>query len=229
VSALCKALLVNDHVIAEVVEAELVVGSVCDVGVVSLLLLLLCLVVDYKPGCKAEEAVNTTHFLGAESRKIFVDRDDMNALAGKRIKVSGKGSDKRFSFTCFHLGNAPLMKNDAAHKLNAERTFAEDTVVSLSYDGKSVGENVVCRLSVGKALFEHIGHRAQLFVGHSPVPVRKILDSVNRRDDLLYLPLAVCSENFGYKAHLSNPFVSCKDLKSVIFLIQTIIHQFRPN
>ena len=121
------------------------------------------------------------------------------------------------------------MKNDAAHKLNAERTFAEDTVVSLSYDGKSVGENVVCRLSVGKALFEHIGHGAQLLVGHSPVLVRKILDSVNRRDDLLYLPLAVCSENFGYKTHLSNPFVSCKDLKSVIFLIQTIIQQFRPD
>ena len=74
------------HVVAEVVEAELVVGAVGDVGAV---LLALLGGRGLEPGDdqadgEAEEAVDRAHPLGVAAGEVVVDGDEMDALAAER-------------------------------------------------------------------------------------------------------------------------------------------------
>ena len=69
------------HVVAEVVETELVVGAVGDVGIVSLAALLVVEVVDDDAHAEAQQAVDGTHPGGVPVGQIIVHRDDVHALA----------------------------------------------------------------------------------------------------------------------------------------------------
>ena len=74
------------HVVAQVVEAELVVRAVRDVGGV-LAALLGRRGVDAREDeadLEAEEAVDATHPLGVEAGEVVVDRDEVDALAAER-------------------------------------------------------------------------------------------------------------------------------------------------
>jgi hypothetical protein len=72
----------------------------------------------------------------------------MHALACESVKVSGKGSGEGFTLTRLHFGNSSLMKYYSAEKLNAEGALAEYTVGGLSYERKSVGQNIVERFTL---------------------------------------------------------------------------------
>ena len=69
------------HVVAQVVEAEFVVGAVGDVGVVGVLALLVVEVVDDDAHLQAEGLVDAAHPLGVALGQVVVDRDDVHALA----------------------------------------------------------------------------------------------------------------------------------------------------
>ena len=72
------------HVVAQIVEAELVVGAVGDVAVVGLLALLVVEPVHDDAGGQAEEAVDLAHPFGVALGEVVVDRDHMHAAAGRR-------------------------------------------------------------------------------------------------------------------------------------------------
>ena len=76
------------HVVAQVVEAELVVGAVGDVAVVGLLALVVVEVVDDDADRHAQELVEPAHPLGVALGQVIVDGDDVDALA--RRARSGK-------------------------------------------------------------------------------------------------------------------------------------------
>ncbi len=61
VPALNHLLLVGDHIVAQVVKAELVVGAVGNIGGIRLFALLLVKVVDNQPDLKPEKAVYLAH------------------------------------------------------------------------------------------------------------------------------------------------------------------------
>ena len=70
------------HVVAQVVEAELVVRAVGDVGLVLLAALGRGLAGEDDAGGHAEGAEDAAHQLGLVAREVVVDRDDVHALAG---------------------------------------------------------------------------------------------------------------------------------------------------
>ncbi len=72
-SALDHVFEVELHVVAEVVEAELVVGAVGDVGGVGFTALLVVEVVDDDTDGEAEEAVDLAHPLGVALGEVVVD------------------------------------------------------------------------------------------------------------------------------------------------------------
>ena len=98
------------HVVAQVVEAELVVGPVGEVGRVGGPLE--HGVVDVGPDApdgEAQELVQPAHPLGVKGGQILVDRHDMHALSGQRIQIGRERRHQRLALAGAHLGDAPLM------------------------------------------------------------------------------------------------------------------------
>ena len=89
VAALHAILDLELHVVAQVVEAELVVGSVGDVGGVSGAALVVVEVVDDDADGEAEELVDLAHPLGVALGQVVVHRDHVDAVAGQRVQVAG--------------------------------------------------------------------------------------------------------------------------------------------
>ena len=112
VTALHVVREVELHVVAEVVEAELVVGAVGDVGGVGdLAFLVVQLVLDHADR-HAQKAVEPSHPLGVAAREVVVDGDDVNAFAGQGVQVCRQRRDERLAFAGLHLRDPAAMQDD---------------------------------------------------------------------------------------------------------------------
>ena len=131
------------HVVAEVVEAELVVGAVGDVGAVGFAALLVGEVVDDDADGEAEEAVDLAHPLGVALGEIVVDGDDVDAVAGEGVEVAGEGGDEGLAFAGLHLGDLALVEDHAADHLDVEVAHADDAAAGFADYGEGFGEDVV--------------------------------------------------------------------------------------
>jgi hypothetical protein len=170
--------LVGRHVVAQIVEAELVVRPIGDVAGVGFL------------------AVTRRHVLGAgllahgverdcEGRvvlqhgdadaqpdqhaavplrvtlgQVVVDCDQVNAAALDSVEVHRHGRDQRLTFTGLQLGDFALVQDGRADELHVERALAEPTVDRLAHDGEGLGQQVIQRLAVLEALAKLIRLRA---------------------------------------------------------------------
>ena len=84
-TALHLLLLVDHHVVPQIVKAHLVVGAVGDVGGIGGAALLVFEVVHNQTDRQPQIAVDLAHPFTVAACQIVVDRDDMHALAGQRI------------------------------------------------------------------------------------------------------------------------------------------------
>ena len=123
-AALHAVLDVELHVVAQVVEAELVVGAVGDVGGVGGAALVVVEVVDDDADGEAEELVDLAHPLGVALGQVVVDGDDVDAVAGERVEVAGERGDEGFAFAGLHLGDLALVEDHAADELDVEVAHA---------------------------------------------------------------------------------------------------------
>ena len=120
-----QILLVNGHVIAQIVKSELVVRHICDVAVISFLPLLAGHTVEDDADRQPHKLIDLSHPLRVTFGQIIVDCDDVDASSLKSIEVGGHGRYERLTFTGPHLRNAALVQNDAADQLHAERLHTE--------------------------------------------------------------------------------------------------------
>ena len=120
------------HVVAKVVETELVIGAVGDVGGIGDLPLGIGqLVLDHADG-HAEEPVHAAHPLGVAARQIVVDGDHVHALAGQRVEIRGQRGHERLALAGFHLGNPPAVQDDAADQLDVKVPHVQHAAASLA-------------------------------------------------------------------------------------------------
>ena len=153
------------HVVAQVVEAELVVGAVGDVaGVGRLALLVVELVHDHADG-EAEEPVDLAHPFGVALGQVVVHRDDVHALAFEGVEIDRQGGDQGLAFAGLHLGDLALVQDHAALQLHVEVALAERALGRLAHHGEGLDQEVVQGLALGQALAELGGLGAQLLVG----------------------------------------------------------------
>ncbi len=129
-----------DHVVAQVVEAEFVVGAVGDVGRVGRLLGLVVHLRQIDADRQAEETMQTPHPLGIAAGQIVVDGNDMHAIAGQRIEVAGQRGHQRLAFTGTHFGDLAVMQHHAADHLHVEVAHAEHALAGLANNGKGFGQ-----------------------------------------------------------------------------------------
>ena len=197
VPALDEVREVELHVVAQVVEAELVVGPVRDVAAVGDLAFLVVEIVLDDADRHAEEAEDLAHPLRVAPRQVVVDGDDVNALAGQRVEVGRQRRDQRLAFARLHLGDAPGVEHVAADELHVEVPHVERTTAGLAHDGKRLGQQVVERGAAGKPLAELGGLLPELAVGEARNRRLEGVDGLDNRTDLLQLTLVLRAEDLG--------------------------------
>ncbi len=153
------------HVVAQIVEAQLVVGAVGDVALVFLLALFVFQAVDDDADRQPQERVDLAHPFGIALGQVIVDGDDVNAAAGERVEIDRQRRDQRLAFAGLHLGNLAVVLHHAADQLHVEMTLTERPLGGLAHGGEGRNQDVVERLAVGELFLEFVGARAQRLVG----------------------------------------------------------------
>jgi len=138
-------LQVELHVVAQIVETELVVLAVGDVAGVGGLAFGIADAVHDHADAETEEAVNAAHPLRVAPRQVVVDRHDMHAAAAQRVEHGGERGDQGLAFAGLHLGDPASMEHHPADQLHVEMTLAEGASRALAHYGEDLGQNVVQR------------------------------------------------------------------------------------
>ena len=131
------------HVVAEIVEAELVVRAVGDVAPVRGVTLRIPEVVLDHADRHSEEAVDAAHPVGVAAGEIVVDGDDVNALASEGVQVGGQRRDQGLALAGLHLGDLAAVQHDAADELHVEVPHAEHAPSGLAHHRKGVDQQIV--------------------------------------------------------------------------------------
>ena len=152
------------HVVAQIVEAEFVVGAVGDVGGIGLAALVVVEAVHDHADAHAEEAVDLPHPFGVAAGEIVVDGDDMDALAGERVEIDGERRDQRLAFAGAHLGDRAFVQHHAADQLHVEMALLQRALGRLAHGGEGGNGEIVERLAGGELGAERLGLAAQLLV-----------------------------------------------------------------
>lgn len=165
VATLDELVLGPRHVVAKVVEAELVVRSVRNVAVVLLSALGRRHVRKDAADRQAQELVDPAHHLGVALGQVVVHRDQVDALAGERVEVGGEGADEGLALTGLHLGDVAEVQRGATHHLDVVVALAEDALGGLTNGRERLRKQVVEALAVGVPLLVLVRERPQLGVG----------------------------------------------------------------
>ena len=153
------------HVVAQIVEAELVIGAVGDVAVVGLLALLVVEPVHDHADGEAEEIVDLPHPFGVALGQIVVDGDHVHAARGQGVEIDRERGDQRLAFAGLHFGNLAFVQDHAADQLHVEMALAEGALGRFAHGGEGRHQDVVERGAVGDLLLEIVGARPQRLVG----------------------------------------------------------------
>jgi len=167
------------HVVAQIVEAVLVVGAVGDVAGIGGAALLVVEAVDDDARRHAELGVDAAHPAGVAAGEVVVHRDDVDALAFKRVEIDGQGGDQRLAFARLHLRDRAFVQHHAADQLGVEMALAERAGRRLAHRREGLRQQLVQRLALGEALAELDGLGGQLLVAEG---LELRLQRVDRRD-----------------------------------------------
>ena len=225
--ALGIVLQVELHVVAKVVEAELVVRAVGHVGAVGHLPFLVREPVDDDPHREAEELIHRPHPLGVAPRQVIVHRDHVHAAAGQCVQVHRERRDERFSFAGLHLGDPARVKDDAADELGVEVPHAERAFRCLAHHRKGLGKNVVERLAVGETLLELVRLCPQACIRQPGGPLLERVYLVHQRLDALEFPLVRGAEYFfqDQTDHFTHPHGA--EISATVFYIIIFAEDFK--
>src|SRR6185312_12095792 len=183
------------HIVAQVIEAELVVRAVGDVAAVRQLLLAIRLPVDDGADAHPEELVDAAHPLGVATGEVVVDGDEVDAAPFERVQIERRGGDERLAFAGLHFRDGAAVQDHAADELHVVVAHAEDAAAGLAYRRERLFHDVVERRAVVELLLELGGLAAQL--GVAELHPRRLhgVDALDARLEALDLALVRSAEN----------------------------------
>ena len=185
------------EIVAQVVEAEFVVGAVGDVAGIRRALLVGRLAALDHADRQAEEAVDRAHPVRVALGQVLVDRDHVHALGGQRVQVGRQGRDQRLAFAGAHLGNLALVQDHAADQLHVEVPHAERAARRLAHRGECLGQQALDVLAAGQPLAELVGLALELLVAQR---LERLFQRVRAGDAFVIAiqkPLIAAAEQLG--------------------------------
>ena len=185
------------HVVAEVVEAELVVRAVGDVATVCRVALRVAQIMLNHADRHPEEAVDAAHPVGVPASEVVVDGDDVHALAGEGVEVGGKGRDEGLALTGLHLGDLAAVQHDAADELHVEVPHAQHAPSGLAHHCEGVDQQVVERGSLVVLRAQIRRTAAEIAVGERAYFVLTLPDGGDQGLNALEIPLVLGAEDLG--------------------------------
>ncbi len=138
VAGLDHRLEIELHVVAEVVEAELVVRAVRDVAPVGDLALRVGQRILDAADREPEEPVDAPHPVGVAPGEVVVDGDDVDAASGQRVQRGRQRRDEGLAFAGPHLGDLAFVQNETADQLHVVVPLAERPFGRLANQGESL-------------------------------------------------------------------------------------------
>ena len=166
----------DHHVVAQEIEAQLVVGAVGDVAVVCPHLFLELHIMGDDAHGESQIAEHLAHPRRVTTGEILVDGDDVHALPRQRVEVGGHGGDQRLAFTRAHLGYPALMQCDAAHDLHEEGVELDHPPRRLTHGGEGFRKDVIQSLALGKLPFEPLRLGDEILLIHRLILGGKHID-----------------------------------------------------
>ena len=162
--ALNHLLLVHNHVIAQVIKAELVVGAESHVAAVGIFAFGKIHVVNNQPDAQAQKTVQPPHPFAVAFRKIIVDGNHVHALAFECVQINRQSCDERFALAGFHLSNFAFVQTHPANQLNVEMPHSQNSARRFPRYGKCFRQNIFERLAVTKAFAEFFSRAGEFIV-----------------------------------------------------------------
>ena len=111
-----------NHVITEVIESEFIIRTIRNIRIICFTAVGIIHVMNDQSDGKTKITVHLTHPFTISAGEVIINRNYVNSAAGKSIKINRQCSNKCFTFTCLHLSDSALMKNNTTDKLNLIRT-----------------------------------------------------------------------------------------------------------
>ena len=178
---------VPNHVVAQIVKAELVVRAVGDIRFVGILaragpkMMIAVVGSDIArikeegthsgvrthglddADAKAQRVVYRPHPLGTDLGQIVVGRHQMCPSPRQCVQVERERGDERLSLAGLHLCDLVLVQDDAAEQLHIKETQADGAYARFAHEGKSSGQNLVEDLALISvtSLFERLDLASQ--------------------------------------------------------------------
>ena len=137
VAALHTLVELHNHVVAQIVEAELVVRAVRDVVEIGLATVKRARlgIVDASDA-EPQVSVDMAHPLRVTPGEIRVHRHQVRPFPGQRVEIQRQRRDERLALTGRHLRNAAEMQLNAAHELHIVRHHVPDELMAGDHHGR---------------------------------------------------------------------------------------------
>ena len=168
----------SDHVITQVIKTEFIVRPVGDIRIVRDFSLVEIQVVNDETDGEAKEFVYLSHPFAVSFRQIIIDGNNVDALSFQRIQIDWCRSDQRLAFTGTHLSDVSTMQNNTTNQLGIEVTHPQHAAGGFTNDRKSLWQDIIQCLTLGKTRFKFIGFVRQR-------RITQLLQTVLQRIDLL--------------------------------------------
>ena len=146
-----------DHIVTEVVEAEFIIRSVGNIGIIGNLSLIEIKVMDNEAYRETQEFINLAHPFTVSFGQVIIDRNDMNPFSFQRIQIHRSRCHQGFTFAGAHFCNIAAMEDDAADELYIKMTHAQYTAGCFADYRKSFGQDIIQRFPFSQPRLEFIG------------------------------------------------------------------------
>ena len=155
-----------NHIVAQIVETEFVIGSVCNVSGIGSLLLAMIHRRQIDSCRQTKPAIQTGHPFRITLGQIIVNRDNMDTFSGQAIQVGWQCRHQCFSFTGCHFGNLAIMKRHPSDQLDIVRSHPQNPLACFPANGKCLGQDIIQRFPAGKPFLEFRGFCFQFGIRH---------------------------------------------------------------
>ena len=203
VAALHQLLLVNCHVVTQVIEAQFVVGAVGNIGIIGHTALGGGHAGNHQADGQTHVAEHLAHPLTLVFCQIVVDGDNVDTAAGEGVEVGGQNGNQGFAFAGLHFSDTTLVQNDAAHQLHREGAHSQHPVGSLPDGSKCLGEQTIQGFTLVQAVFQLLGFGFQCFLGKRLICFFHAQNFIYHGLNFLNFPLRAGAEYFCNQTHFS--------------------------